>query len=129
MKSILLLPLITVLLLISSCKKVEGTGGAAVIKGSLLGKKYNGVGALIAEYPLAKHDVYIVYGTNTYFDDDIETSYDGSFEFRELQPGNYTIFLYEEDPTVASGEAVIKKSVTISDKKETIDLGVIEVTD
>lgn len=129
MKSIHFASLLIVCLLVFSCKKVEGTGGAATIKGSLLGQKFNGVGALIAEYPLAKQDVYIVYGDNTYFDDDIETSYDGTFEFRELQPGDYTIFLYEKDPTAASGDGVISMKVTVSKKKETVELGVIEVRD
>lgn len=117
---------------LQSCKKVEGKGGAATIKGSILGKKYNSVGNLIAEYPLAKHDLFIIYGQNsTYFDDKIETSFDGSFEFRNLQPGTYTIYTIGKDPTVSSGDKTISQTITIAkkDKKSVIDLGIIEVRD
>jgi hypothetical protein len=115
-----------------SCKKVEGEGGAANIKGTLIGKKFNSVGTLIAEYPLERHDVYIIYGGNsTYFDDRIETSFDGTFEFRNLQPGTYTVFCYAKDPTAASNVQVLSFSVTIDKKakKETVNLGLIDVRD
>lgn len=130
MKSFSLFLILFLTISLSSCKKVEGEGGAATISGSLLGKKYNGVGTLIAEYPLAKHDVFIIYGTNsTYFDDKIETSYDGSFEFRNLQPGNYTIFCYEKDNTEPSGDGVVIQTVTIEKKKDNVNIGIIEVED
>jgi len=112
------------------CKKNEGTGGAATIKGSILAKKYNAINVLIAEYPLAKEDVYIIYGnSNSYFDDKIETSYDGSFEFRGLQPGDYTVFCYSKSPSSPSGDTTVVLNVNISNKKDTKDLGVIEVRD
>lgn len=117
---------------LQSCKKVEGKGGAATIKGSILGKNYNSANVYISEYMMVKQDVFIVYGENsTYFDDKIETSYDGTFEFRNLQPGTYTIFTYSKDATVASGKTTVSLTTTIDkkDKKSIIDLGVIEVKD
>lgn len=129
MKFLILTVLFPVILFLSGCQKEEGEGGAATIQGYLIGKKYNGIGVLIAEYPLAKHDVYIVYGDNTFYDDDIETSYDGRFEFKHLQPGNYTIFLYEKNPSDPSGDSVITIPVTISKKKDYIELGTIDVRD
>lgn len=132
MKSFHLVLIFSTLGLIMSCSKIEGGGGAATLKGSVLGKKYNAVGNVIAEYPLAKHDVFIIYGTSTtYFDDKIETSYDGTFEFRHLQPGNYTIFSYSKAPTDPSGNVTVLKEITISkaEKKQAIDVGVIEVRD
>lgn len=132
MKYFSLALLVCVLGGLMSCSKVEGDGGAATLKGSVLGKKYNAVGNVIAEYPLAKKDVFIIYGTSTtYFDDKIETSYDGTFEFRNLQPGNYTIFVYSKSLTDPSGDVTVLKEVTISkaEKKQAIDVGVIEVRD
>lgn len=130
MKVFSLFLLLTLSVSIFSCKKVEGEGGASTINGSLLGKKYNSVNVLIAEYPLAKHDVFIIYGSNsTYFDDKIETSYDGTFEFRNLQPGVYTIFCYEKDDNEPSGDGVIIQTVKIEKKKDNVSLGVIEVRD
>jgi len=130
MKTIVITIFIGLSLLCSSCKKNEGTGGAATIKGSILGKKYNGIGVLIAEYPLANEDVFIIYGKKTnYFDDRIRTSYDGSFEFRALQPGNYTVFCYSKDPNVPGGETAVLREIFIEKKKDTKDLGIIEVRD
>ena len=116
----------------TSCSKVEGRGGGATLKGSVLGQKYNAIGAIVAEYPLAKQDIFIVYGANTtYFDDKIETSYDGTFEFSKLQPGSYTIFCYSKAPSDPSGKLAVLKTVTISkaEKKEAIDVGLFTLRD
>jgi hypothetical protein len=82
-------------------------------------------------------DVYIIYGDDadeTYFHDDIKTSYDGTFKFRFLEPGNYRIFFYEDktfaeltaDPNGANRKVIIKE-VTINEKKEVVDLGTTEL--
>ncbi len=115
-----------------SCKKVEGEGGGATISGTLNGQKFNGAGVLITEYPLFDQDLYIIYGNNsTFYDDKISSSYDGTFEFRNLQPGNYTVFLYEKNTSAASGKSVITKQIAIDkkDKKGTVNLGTINVRD
>lgn len=122
MKKLFILPLIaTSMLLLNGCKKVEGEGGSSKITGIAIENKYNSVGNIIASYPAADQDIYIVYGTeNTYFDDDIKTSYDGSFEFNYLQPGTYTIYTYEDCNTCASGKKEVLMTVEITDKKSTV---------
>ena len=85
-----------------------------------------------ARYAAADQDVYIIYGNDpadTYFDDDIETSYDGSFEFEFLEPGNYRVFVYEDCNTCFSGKKETIYPITITDKKEVVDMGTIEVFD
>ncbi len=132
MKHLFLVLLALILVSSSSCSKVEGRGGAATIKGSLLGKKYNAIGNLISEYPMIKEKVYIIYGTNTTsVDDKTDTSYDGSFEFRNLQPGTYTVFAYSKAPSQPGGKVAVLKTITISkaEKKQAVDVGVIEVRD
>ncbi len=108
----------------SGCKKVAGEGGSSTIKGVIVEKKLNSVGNVIASYPIADQDVYIIYGEEgTFYDDRLPTSYDGSFEFRYLQPGKYRVFAYSECPSCPSGmkeelktiEIVGKKSVTVMD--------------
>jgi hypothetical protein len=87
-KGILLLLSILVLSLSNSCKKVEGSGGGATIKGMIQEQKYNALGNIIAEYPGSDVDVYLIYGTtDQFYDDDVKTSYDGSFVFQYLQKG------------------------------------------
>jgi len=107
----------------SSCSKVEGEGGAATIKGKITVQDYNNAGTTLQDtYPGADRDVYIVYGNeNTFYDNDIKTSYDGSFEFRYLQKGNYQIFVYEEVQG-ADHDTVIVYPVSISEKKQVFDL-------
>ncbi|MCR9171269.1 MAG: hypothetical protein NXI10_02170 [bacterium] len=117
----------------TGCQKIEGPGGAATIQGKLYVREYDSAGNLIKEYDGADLDVYIIYGDDpeeTYFHDDIKTSYDGTFKFRFLEPGNYRIFFYEDatyqelinNPNGPNQKVVIKE-VTINDKKEVVDLG------
>ena len=61
------------------------------------------------------------------FDDDIETSYDGSFEFDYLEEGTYRLFVYEKCTTCNSGKAVIMQTIEIDKKKSAIDVGTINV--
>ena len=119
------------LVLFTGCIKTEGQGGRAKIKGKITGTFYyddqltqlNGSGVL------ANENVYIVYGTaDTYFDDDIKTSYDGSYEFNYLRPGTYTIFAYENCfPCAGLERANIIDTVVISGKDEIVDLGTINI--
>lgn len=116
-----------VIFLFSSCKKVEGQGGSSTIKGTINVQKYDFVGTLLAEYPGAELDVYIVYGEgNTFYNDRIRTSYDGSFEFNYLEEGEYTIFVYEDNNSVPSGKSEVLVTAKIAGKKTTVDLGTID---
>ena len=78
-----------------SCTKSAGTGGRATIKGNIVVDNINIQGNIVDSYDAQDHEVYIIYGLqdNTH-DDDINTSYDGSFEFKYLNKGNYEIFVY-----------------------------------
>lgn len=114
------------ILLFSSCKKVEGQGGGSTIKGVIYEQKYSVVGTLVAEYPAVEKDVYIIYGSgNTFYNDKIKTSYDGSFEFNYLEEGDYTVFVYEDSNTEPSGTNTVIVTTEISGKKSTVDLGTI----
>jgi len=109
-----------------ACKKIEGEGGTSSIKGKIVVENYNSVGTLISTYDGAKEDVYIVYGdADNVYDDKMEASYDGTFEFRYLEEGTYTIFTYQDCAECGSGEEAVIKTVTIDAKKSTQDLGTI----
>jgi hypothetical protein len=123
---ILLILSILVLSVSTSCKKVEGPGGGATIKGIIQEQKYNVLGNIIAEYPGSDVDVYLIYGTaDQFYDDDVKTSYDGSFVFNYLQKGTYTLFVYEDDATQPSGKNVVKQTFEITEKDQLVDLGTI----
>lgn len=115
---------------IVSCKKVEGPGGSSSITGKIHAVVHDGAGNLKFEYDYPEEDVYIIYSGDseeTMYDDNIKTSYDGTFRFDYLQEGDYQVFVYEKCTSCPSGKKIVLKSVTISDKKSTIDLGTINV--
>jgi len=108
----------------SSCKKVEGPGGAATIKGKVLKEKT--IAGQTYYYDAADEDVYLIFGNeDSFYDDDIKTSYDGTFEFNNLEDGSYQVFVYSKCTSCLSGETVLIQDVVISDKKEVVDLGTI----
>lgn len=122
----LILPIFISLMVFSSCRKVEGPGGSVTIKGVVIER--NHVGTSIFEYPAADQDVYIIYGSqNSFYDDDVSTSYDGSFEFRYLQKGDYQIFAYQDNPSVASGTDEVLVQVNASENNQVIILDTIYI--
>lgn len=120
-----LLVVLTLFFAVSSCQKVEGPGGSSKISGSIIAQIDDGFGGVAGTYSPVEEDVYIIYGgdaEDTYFDDDVKTSYDGSFEFEYLEKGTYRIFVYSKDNTVFGGKTVVMQEVEITDKKQTIEL-------
>ncbi len=119
-----------IILICAGCVKSAGLGGRAKIKGKLTGSFYYDDQLLMANGSgiLNDEDVYIVYGTDdTYFDDDIKTSYDGSFEFNYLRPGTYTVFFYENCFPCAGLQSPKLMTVEITEKDAVIDLGTINL--
>ena len=103
-KSVLAALLIVSGLFLSSCDKDAGEGGTSTIKGKVMVYDYDAsFQACQDTYPAFKEDVYIIYGDDrSTYDDKMETSYDGSFEFKYLRKGKYKIFAYTKDTTGAS---------------------------
>lgn len=116
-----------------SCKKDAGVGGTGTIKGKVQVKDYNGNVFTGNIFDGADYDVYIIYGgENSFYDDKITTSYDGSFEFRYLRKGDYKIFVYSQDVDGSGNTGNIEpvfSSATLSKNNETVDVGTIEIND
>jgi hypothetical protein len=113
-----------------SCSKVEGEGGSATVKGVVMEQLYNSIGNPISggKYEAADQDVYLIYGNDdTFYDDDIKTSYDGSFVFNYLQKGKYTLFVYEDCSTCASGKKEFLVPFEITERNQVIDLDTIVI--
>ena len=127
MKKIALLLVVSAALFsFNSCKKVEGPGGSSTIKGTISIQKT--VGGNTITYLAEEEDVYLIYGTdNSFYDDDVKTSYDGTFEFKFLQKGTYKIFVYQDCNTCASGNEPVIKTIEISDNKSIQDIGEITI--
>lgn len=111
-------------LLFFACNKEPGVGGTSSISGKLYRIETNSLGQVLAEYYAPDRDVYIIYGTeDKTYDDDFSTSYDGSFEFKNLTLGTYTVFAYTRCDTCASGETTVQKTVVISENKTNYEIG------
>jgi len=113
------------------CSKAPGIGGKASIKGKLTGRFYsdNELTMFAGLSALGDENVYIVYGNDhTFYDDDISTSYDGSFEFNYLRPGTYVVFMYENCYPCSSLQKEKLFEVEITEKNQVVDLGEIILT-
>jgi len=122
-------------LLIFACKKEEGVGGKASIRGFVWLKEYNSsFSTLQLEREGYDQYVYIQYGDDISYGDRIKTSYDGRFEFKYLRPGKYKIYCYSLDPSDTDNvkpeeTMVVMQEVEISSKKETINLDTLIIYD
>ncbi|MCO5274529.1 MAG: hypothetical protein M9900_06380 [Flavobacteriales bacterium] len=112
--------LLSLLLLATACKKEEGEGGKAVIKGTVLRQDVNAVGNPIGNpYPYQDQRVYIIYGDNEFQDDDVRTGPNGNFEFRWLRKGDYTVYTFGEC-NCPGKSVVITHRVSIDGKKDVV---------
>lgn len=113
------------------CSKAPGIGGRAQITGKLIGKFYSDtqLTAFTGFSFLSDERVYIIYGNEkTQYDDDVRTSYDGSFKFNYLRPGKYVVFMYENCYPCASLQKEKLFEVEITGKDQVVDLGEITLT-
>jgi len=87
----------------ASCSTGEGTGGTGAIEGDVYrvihpDDNYN----LDTDTTLAaKEDVFLVFGTQGFYGEEVETDNTGLYKFKYLRPGTYTVYAYS---TLASGE-------------------------
>jgi hypothetical protein len=127
--------------LLSACKKEEGKGGRALIKGKVYAEYWDKAFNLKADSGYAPDvDVYIMYGDQSVFGDRTKASFDGSYEFNYLQKGDYKIYAYSRDSSGKAASAstgdpnylynpdrAVIKSVKVSDRKETVEVDEIRI--
>tara|TARA_E500000331_G_scaffold130212_1_gene127486 strand:- start:162 stop:572 length:411 start_codon:yes stop_codon:yes gene_type:complete len=98
-----LLASLIILFFVSSCEKSPGEGGTSTIQGSVykLSTYYNVLTQQTdtVYYQLdSKKDVYIIYSDNEneFYNDNIETNWNGQYRFDYLRKGDYTLFVYSD---------------------------------
>ena len=108
----LLWALFAAALLLTACNKGPGEGGTGTVRGyvKLVHHPDDDYTLTPDTMAAAKTDVFLVYGDQAYFGDDVETGPDGMYQFEYLLPGEYTVFSYS---TLPSGEKVAE-STTVS---------------
>jgi len=129
-KIYLLLMLFIPFLFSISCKKEEGEGGTATIKGKVIVKICSdNFDTVYAQFPDEDRDVYIVYGNDDFYGDKVSTFYDGSYQFSYLRKGNYRIFAYSDDETgeSVSGKIPVIQEVNIDKNGQVVEVPEIVV--
>jgi len=118
-------------LLFTSCNKSPGIGGKAIIKGKIIVDEISFIGEIESNHPAQDHDVYIIYGNSSSIpNDNTETSFDGAFEFKNLNKGDYIIFTYSECKNCPNGlDSVVLKNVSITNRKEIIEIEDIHIAE
>ena len=120
-----------ILFFVSSCEKSPGEGGTSTIQGSVykLSTYYNVLTQQTdtVYYQLdAKKDVYIIYSDNEneFYNDNIETNWNGQYRFDYLRKGDYTLFVYTDstDALNISYDYPIFKHVKIDANNSTFTL-------
>ncbi len=88
-------------LLLASCKKPEGPGGKATIKGKIYATDFDNTQLYkLSEGYVGEERVYISYGSNQGPDNDVRTGSDGSFQFKFLNKGSYKLTVYSLDTAI-----------------------------
>ena len=98
---------------LTACNKGEGEGGTGTVQGyvKLVQHPDDDLELNTDTISAAKTDVFIVYGDDSFYGDDVETGPDGMYRFEYLRPGNYTLFAYSTLPT---GEKVpVRQNVNL----------------
>ena len=109
-----ILAIVAMAMLLPSCNKGPGEGGTGMVQGyvKLVHHPDNDYTLTPDTMAAAKTDVFIIYGDEAYYGDDVETGSDGMYQFEYLLPGNYTVFAYS---TLPSGEKVaVSKTVDLA---------------
>lgn len=121
--------LILLLLIVglASCKKPEGPGGQASVKGKVYASDFDNTNTYLVSkgyYPGIK--VYIIYGSGTEIGNSVVTSTDGSYEFKYLNKGRYKVFVNSVDTSKKvkgnDTEKAVIKEFEIKEAKKKVTL-------
>ena len=108
-----LMTLLVLALIMPSCNKGPGEGGSGTVRGyvKLVHHPDDDYTLTPDTMVAAKTDVFIIYGDEAFFGNDVETGANGMYQFEYLRPGDYTVFAYS---TLPSGEKVaVSESVNL----------------
>ena len=135
MKRFFLLAIPAILIAIASCNSGPGPGGQATITGKVYVKGnwnpsctlYTDSSSGFTPYYGPDFDVYLIYGDDPTYGDRVKSAPDGTFQFKYLRKGKYTVYVYSNDCTAPSGKSTVSSSVEITEKKQEVILSNLRV--
>jgi hypothetical protein len=104
----------------TACEKFEGEGGSCTLVGKVYVMDYNGTGQLVDEYYAPDERVFIIYGQDSVYADEMRTNFDGTFRFQHLYKGDYRVFAYSECDTCGVPDVPVTVSATFTKNQESI---------
>jgi hypothetical protein len=115
------------LLAFAGCRKGPGEGGSSTIKGKVTAE-YIDVFNNHYTYPAQKEDVYIIYGDGDFYGDNVETNYDGTYQFDYLKKGSYTVYAYSDCDTCLGGThaELVKVEITENKSEVSADIDIVK---
>lgn len=112
-----------------SCSK-EGVGGSSLISGKVEKRILTRNGDVVETIPAADKSVFIIYGSESYYNDDVKTDLSGYFEFPFLEKGDYELFAYSDCIDCSTGKNTKNQTVSLSRGENTeVTLTVDKVVD
>lgn len=120
--------LLALALVLPSCNKGPGEGGTGTVQGivKMVHHSDNDFTLMPDTMAAAKTDVFIVYGDDAFYGNDVETGLDGMYRFEYLLPGEYTVFAYS---TLPSGEKIAVSETVELQRGATVDVPTIYIHD
>jgi len=78
-------------------------------------------------YYATEQEIYLTYNKHTFYDERIRSQEGGVFEFGDLIPGEYRVFLYSDDVTGETDKVTLTFDRTITGLEQVVDLGEIVI--
>ena len=102
-----------------SCKNEEGEGGSSVVQGYIykIIHSDNNFTFRTDTVPASKEDVFIIYGNENFYGNDLKADASGFYKFSYLTEGSYTLFSYNSQPDGTREKVAVSVNV---DKYKTI---------
>lgn len=76
------------------------------------------------EGPIADERVYLIYGEEDFYSEDVRTDADGNYQFKGLRKGEYRVYVFSADTTNPNGFLTqVESAVTITKNKQVVDAG------
>ncbi|UTW62346.1 hypothetical protein KFE98_20470 [bacterium SCSIO 12741] len=129
MRNLILAAFIFAGILATSCSKEPGRGGRTTLKGTLMVTYIEeSDSTILGIEPLSDERVYIIYGNGSTNDDDVRSSYDGTFKFDFLHEGSYKLYAYSECTTCLTKREEVVIETEIPKKSDQVDIGILMIT-
>ncbi len=114
-------------LFLFSCNSGPGPGGQAMITGKIYANSYT-VNNNFTTYAktdsgyAANVSVYLVYGDDPTYGDNVKTGPDGTYQFKYLRKGKYKVYAYSFIYTRATTDSAVVVETEITGKKDNSQL-------